>query len=142
MADADVDGAHIVTLYLTLFYRHLRSIIEKGHMFVAQPPLYKIEVSKDENYWIKDDEEKEIMLVKLKKENKTPKNIQRFKGLGEMNAEQLWETTMNPANRTLRKIEIQDAEEANKTFDILMGNEVPPRKKFIQSNAKQAELDI
>ncbi|MBN2015734.1 type IIA DNA topoisomerase subunit B [Candidatus Dojkabacteria bacterium] len=142
MADADVDGEHIVTLYLTLFFRHLKSIIEKGYLYVASPPLYKIEVSKDEFYWIKDDEELEEISSKLKKSSKEPKNIQRFKGLGEMNAEQLWETTMNPENRTLKKIAIEDAEEANRTFDILMGTEVPPRKKFIQTNAKEAEIDL
>ncbi len=142
MADADVDGAHIITLYLTLFYRHLKPIIEKGYLYVAQPPLYKIEVSKDEYYWVKDDDEKQEITKKLRTEKKTPKSIQRFKGLGEMNAEQLWNTTMNPDNRTLKMIKIEDAEEASKTFDTLMGNEVAPRKRFIQTNAKQAELDI
>jgi len=142
MADADVDGAHIITLYLTLFFRHLRTIIEKGYLYVAQPPLYKIEVSKDEIYWIKNDEEKVVLIEKLKKEKKNYKSIQRFKGLGEMNIEQLWETTMNPETRTLKLIKIEDMEEASRTFDILMGNEVPPRKKFIQTNAKQAQLDI
>ncbi|MFC1780110.1 type IIA DNA topoisomerase subunit B [Patescibacteria group bacterium] len=142
MADADVDGAHIVTLYLTLFFRHLKPIIEKGYLYVAQPPLYKLEVTKDEFYWIKDDEELEYITKELKKKKRVAKGFQRFKGLGEMNAEQLWETTMSPKNRTLKKITIEDAEEANKTFDILMGTEVPPRKKFIQTNAKQAELDI
>lgn len=142
MNDADVDGAHITTLVLTMFFRHLKPIIEKGYLYVAQPPLYKIEVSKDENYWIKDAAEKEKVLTDLKKRKKMPKHIQRFKGLGEMNPEQLWETTMNPANRILKLIKIEDAEEANKTFDVLMGNNVPPRKKFIQRNAKQADLDI
>lgn len=142
MNDADVDGEHITTLVLTLFFRHLRPVIEKGYLYVAQPPLYKIEVSKDEIYWIKDDEEKASILEKLNKSKKSTKNIQRFKGLGEMNPEQLWETTMNPENRTLKLITIEDTEEANKTFDILMGNEVAPRKKFIQTNAKQAQLDV
>jgi DNA gyrase subunit B len=142
MADADVDGAHIVTLYLTLFYRHLRPIIDKQFLYISQPPLYKIEVSKDENYWIKDDDEKEKVLLNLEKKGKTAKHIQRFKGLGEMNPAQLWETTMDPDNRVLKQVAIEDAEEANKTFDILMGNDVPPRKKFIQTNAKQANLDI
>jgi DNA gyrase subunit B len=141
MADADVDGAHIVTLYLTLFYRHLKPIIEKGYLYVAQPPLYKLEISKDEFYWIKDDEELDKITADLKQQKKEPKNMQRFKGLGEMNFDQLWETTMDPKNRTLKKVTIEDAEEANRTFDILMGVEVPPRKKFIQTNAKMAEVD-
>ncbi len=142
MADADVDGAHIVTLYLTLFYRHLKPIIEKGYLYVAQPPLFKIEISKDEFYWIKDEDEKNTIIKTLKEKRKKYKTVQRFKGLGEMNAEQLWETTMSPDNRTLKKITIEDAELANKTFDTLMGTDVPPRKKFIQTNAKEAELDI
>jgi len=142
MADADVDGAHIVTLYLTLFYRHLKPIVEKGFLFVAQPPLFKIEITKDEFYWVLDETERDEILSKMKAENKIPKAIQRFKGLGEMNSDQLWETTMNPEKRILKKINIDDAEEANKTFDILMGNEVLPRKKFIQANAKDADLDI
>ncbi len=142
MADADVDGAHIATLYLTFFFRHLRKVIEKGYLYIAQPPLYKVEVSKDEFYWVKNDEEHKELLSRLERENKKPKSIQRFKGLGEMNYDQLWETTMNPKTRVLKKITIDDAEEASKTFDILMGNEVPPRKKFIQTNAKLAELDI
>lgn len=142
MNDADVDGEHITTLVLTLFFRHLRQIIDRGYLYVAQPPLYKIEVTKNESYWIKDDEEKKSVLERLKKEKKNPKGIQRFKGLGEMNPNQLWETTMDPKNRRLKKITVEDAEEANRTFDILMGNEVPPRKKFIQTNAKNAELDV
>lgn len=142
MADADVDGAHITTLYLTLFFRHLRPIVDKGYLYVAQPPLYKIEVSKDEFYWIKDDHEKERILKRLLQEKKTPKAIQRFKGLGEMNADELWKTTMNPESRVLKKVTVEDAEEANRTFDVLMGNEVQPRKKFIQANAREAELDI
>jgi DNA gyrase subunit B len=142
MADADVDGAHIVTLYLTFFYRHLKSIIENGYLYVAQPPLYKLIVTKDESYWIKNEDELETLNKELKKKKKEPKALQRFKGLGEMNAEQLWETTMSPENRTLKKINIEDAELANKTFDMLMGTEVPPRKKFIQTNAKQAEVDL
>lgn len=142
MTDADVDGEHIVTLSLTLFYRHLRHILDNGYLYVAQPPLFKIEVSKDEFYWVKNEEERDKMIAKLALENKSPKHIQRFKGLGEMNPEQLWETTMNPKTRVLKRIRVEDIEEADATFDLLMGNEVAPRKKFIQTHSKEANLDI
>lgn len=142
MSDADVDGAHITTLILTLFYRHLRPVIENGYLYVAQPPLYKAIVSKDEFYYISDDNELDEIMADLKKRKKTIKQLTRFKGLGEMNPEQLWETTMDPENRVLKQITIEDAEEADKTFDLLMGNEVLPRRKFIQAHAQQAELDI
>jgi DNA gyrase subunit B len=142
MTDADVDGEHIVTLSLTLFFRHLRHIIDNGYLYVAQPPLFKVEVSKDEFYWVKNEEEREKLLARLKSEGKVPKGVQRFKGLGEMNPEQLWDTTMNPKTRVLKKIFIEDAEEANQTFEILMGNDVAPRKKFIQTHSKEAKLDI
>lgn len=142
MTDADVDGEHIVTLSLTLFYRHLRHILDNGYLYVAQPPLFKIEVSKDEFYWVKNEEERDKMVAKLALENKIPKHIQRFKGLGEMNPDQLWDTTMNPKTRVLKRIRIDDIEEADATFDLLMGNEVAPRKKFIQTHSKEANLDI
>lgn len=142
MNDADVDGEHITTLVLTLFFRHLKPIIEKGYLYVAQPPLFRVEIGKDETYWVGSDEEREKLLAELAKKNKTAKSIQRFKGLGEMNPEQLWETTMNPDTRVLKKINIEDMEEAEKTFEMLMGNEVLPRKKFIQTHSKEAALDI
>lgn len=142
MNDADVDGEHITTLVLTLFFRHLRPIIEKGYLYVAQPPLFKVEISKDESYWVEDDSRLEQLVSELKNKDKTPKGIQRFKGLGEMNPEQLWETTMSPKTRTLKKINIEDAEEADRIFDILMGAEVSPRKKFIQTHSKEATVDI
>lgn len=141
MADADVDGAHIVTLYLTLFYRHLRPLVEKGYVYVAQPPLYRVVSGKDEIFWINDDQELDNFKKNLEK-GRTIKSIQRFKGLGEMNAEQLWETTMNPESRTLKRIAVDDAEEADKIFEVLMGNEVPPRKSFIQNHSREALLDI
>lgn len=164
--DADVDGAHIRTLLLTLFYRYFKQIIEAGYIYIAQPPLYKIKRGREVNYVYSDEEKLKIIGKNAdvsdiessdaealedkeveesddeikKKPNKF--HIQRYKGLGEMNPEELWETTMDPAKRIIKKVDIVDAEEANKVFDILMGSEVPPRKAFIQSNAKLAEIDI
>ena len=139
MTDADVDGEHIETLLLTFFYRHMRQIIDMGYLYVAQPPLYKIQLGK-ESYYAYSDEERDSTL-KQHGGGKTP-SIQRYKGLGEMNPEQLWETTMDPKNRVLKKINIADAEEVDRVFTMLMGEEVPPRKHFIQENAKLANLDI
>lgn len=143
MADADVDGAHIRTLLLTLFFRHLPAVIEKGHLYIAQPPLYKIQHGKKTIY-VHTDEELQENLSKIKKENHNVNpNIQRYKGLGEMNATELWETTMNPASRIMFQVTIEDAEEADKVFDTLMGVMVEPRKKFIQTHAKSVKnLDI
>lgn len=142
MNDADVDGEHITTLGLTFFFRHMREIIEKGYLYVAVPPLYKVTSGKVEEY-VYSDEEKDALVEKLRKDNDNAKiGIQRYKGLGEMNPEQLWETTMNPEHRMLKKITIDDFDKADTAFDVLMGNDVPPRKKFIQSRAKLAELDI
>ncbi len=135
MTDADVDGSHIRTLLLTLFYRYFPKIIENGHLYIAQPPLYRIQRGKEIKYIYREEEKS-----KLPKEGLT---IQRYKGLGEMNPDQLWETTMNPANRTLRKVVVEDAEEADKLFDILLGEDVEPRKQFIQSRAQFVKnLDI
>lgn len=142
MNDADVDGEHITTLGLTFFFRHMRDVVEKGYLYVAVPPLYKVTVGKDEQY-VYDDAEKEALVEKIRKEKPGIKiGIQRYKGLGEMNPEQLWETTMNPKNRMLKKITIDDFDKADNAFDVLMGNDVPPRKRFIQTRAKLAELDI
>ncbi len=141
MTDADVDGMHIVTLVLTFFYRYMRPLIEQGKVYVAQPPLFKVEVGK-EKYWFLSEEEKDKFIREMEAKGKKIKNVQRFKGLGEMNPEQLWETTMNPETRVLKKVTIEDAEEANKVFDMLMGNEVPPRRKFIQQYARFAVLDV
>jgi len=137
MTDADVDGEHIETLLLTFFYRHMKAIIENGYLYVAKPPLYKLSHGKEEHYVYSDDEKDAITKA-------NPKNysIERYKGLGEMNPEQLWETTMNPANRILKKVNISDAEDSDMVFTMLMGEEVPPRKHFIQENAKLANLDI
>jgi len=142
MNDADVDGSHITTLMLTFFYRHFRSLINKGYLYVAQPPLFRIEVDKDTIIWVLSEEELNSKTAELTTKKITPKLVQRFKGLGEMNPEQLWETTMNPGNRILKKIQIEDAEEADSVFEVLMGNEVAPRRKFIQANSYQAFLDV
>ncbi len=140
MSDADVDGSHIRTLLLTLFYRYFQPIIEKGYLYIAQPPLYKIQSGKEVRYAYSDDE-KDSILKSIGNNSKI--NIQRYKGLGEMNPEELWETTMSPQNRILIQVTIDDAKEADRTFDVLMGDEVLPRKKFIQSYAKKVKnLDI
>ncbi|OGZ18065.1 MAG: DNA gyrase subunit B [Candidatus Nealsonbacteria bacterium RBG_13_37_56] len=141
MADADSDGNHIRTLLLTLFFRHLKPIIEQGYLYVAQPPLYRIQSGKKLEYAYTEPEKENILAV-FKKE-KINVSIQRYKGLGEMNPDQLWETTMNPESRVLLKVNIEDAKEADRVFDVLMGEEVLPRKKFIQTYAKQVKnLDI
>jgi len=140
MADADSDGNHIRTLLLTLFYRYFKPIIEAGFLYIAQPPLYKIQSGKEIKYAYSE-EQKLKLLSSLKKTFGV--SIQRYKGLGEMNSEELWETTMNPENRLLLQVKIEDAKEADKIFDILMGDEVLPRKKFIQTWAKKVKnLDI
>lgn len=139
MTDADVDGSHIRTLLLTFFYRNMPELITRGHLFIAQPPLYRIQHGK-QHIWVYSEKEKE---AKLKELQGSRVEIQRYKGLGEMSPEQLWETTMNPATRTLLKVEIEDAMEADRTFHMLMGNEVPPRKSFIQAHARNVRnLDI
>ncbi len=140
MTDADVDGAHIRTLLLTLFYRYFKSIVEAGYVYIAQPPLYKIQAGKRIEYAY-NDEQKDKLVREIGKDKNI--SMQRYKGLGEMNAEQLWETTMNPENRLLLQVAVEEAREADKTFDILMGEEVEPRKKFIQTHAKSVKnLDI
>jgi DNA gyrase subunit B len=139
MTDADVDGSHIRTLLLTFFYRHMCKLIEDGHLFIAQPPLYRIKKGKEE-HWIYSDKEKDEMLAKMGTKGV---EIQRYKGLGEMNPQQLWETTMDPKNRILLKVDIEDAVKANEVIETLMGEEVPPRKAFIQAHARQVRnLDI
>ncbi|MGA2911532.1 MAG: DNA topoisomerase (ATP-hydrolyzing) subunit B [Candidatus Levyibacteriota bacterium] len=140
MTDADVDGEHIETLILTFFYRHMPEVIKQGCLYIAMPPLFKISAGKDSKYAFTDDEKDDA--VKGFSAGKASVSIQRYKGLGEMNPEQLWETTMNPANRMLKQVAIDDAEDADATFTMLMGDEVPPRKHFIQSNAKHANLDV
>lgn len=146
MNDADVDGEHITTLGLTFFFRHLPEVVEQGYLYVAMPPLFKISTGTGKSgveKYAYSDEERDRIIDELRQSNpKANINIQRYKGLGEMNAEQLWETTMNPETRILKRITIEDLDSADKTFTILMGDEVSPRKKFIQTHAQLAELDV
>lgn len=140
MNDADVDGLHITTLTLTILFKFFRPLIEQGYVYVAQPPLYKVEIGK-EKYYLTNDEELNEFVARAKASGKNPV-VNRFKGLGEMNPDQLAETTMDPATRVLKKVTIDDMEQAEKVFEMLMGEEVPPRRRFIQQNAKMATLDI
>lgn len=142
MTDADVDGSHIATLILTFFFRYMKELIEMGHVFIATPPLYLIKKGKEERYcWT---EEERSTLVKEWSVNGESKgvHIQRYKGLGEMNAEQLWDTTMNPDFRILRQVTIENGTEADRIFSMLMGDEVPPRREFIEKNARYAKIDV
>ncbi len=140
MNDADVDGKHITTLVLTFLYRHMRPIVDMGYVYVAQPPLFKIKAGKETTY-VYTEEERNAKVAELTSNNRNF-IITRFKGLGEMNADQLWETTMDPDARILKQITVEDATEADQVFSMLMGEEVAPRKRFIQANAKRAELDV
>ncbi|MEE4257074.1 MAG: DNA topoisomerase (ATP-hydrolyzing) subunit B [Bacteroidales bacterium] len=140
MTDADVDGSHIATLILTFFFRYMHELIENGYVYVATPPLYLIRKGKDERYcW--SEEERNAVVKELSPDGEKGVHIQRYKGLGEMNSEQLWTTTMDPAFRTLRQVTIENATEADRVFSMLMGDEVPPRREFIEKNAKYANID-
>lgn len=137
MSDADVDGSHIRCLYMTFFYRHLKEIVTNGHLYVAVPPLYKVKQGKSEKYFYSDDEKDQYI-----KGLNSKFEVQRYKGLGEMNAQELWDTTMNPETRLMKRVTVDSAEEADKWFTMLMGEEVAPRKKYIQTHASHADLDI
>ena len=140
MCDADIDGSHIVTLILTFFFRYMRELIDKGYVYIAAPPLYLVKKGKQFQYcW--NEEERKQAVARLGKGNDSSVSQQRYKGLGEMNAEQLWETTMDPATRTLRQVTVENAAEADHIFTMLMGDEVPPRREFIEANAKYANID-
>ena len=141
MTDADVDGSHIDTLIMTFFFRHMLELIQKGHLYIAAPPLYLIKKGKTLRYCWKE-EERDRIIEEIGKGSTSGIQIQRYKGLGEMSAEQLWETTMNPENRLLKQITIESAAEADRIFSMLMGDEVPPRRDFIEKHAKYANLDI
>jgi DNA gyrase subunit B len=139
MADADVDGAHIRTLLLTLFFRYMPEIIENGFLYAAQPPLYRVQIGKEIHYCYTEKEMKDLQEDTIGKKI----DVQRYKGLGEMNAEQLWETTMDPQSRIIKRVEVQDAVEADELFGILMGDQVAPRREFIELHGKEVQnLDI
>lgn len=141
MTDADVDGSHITTLIMTFFFRFMKEIIENGYLYIATPPLYLVKKGKQQQYcWT--EEERLAAIEEMGKGKDTGVGVQRYKGLGEMNAEQLWETTMNPATRTLRQVTIDSAAEADRIFSMLMGDEVPPRREFIEKHAKYARIDV
>jgi len=140
MCDADVDGSHIETLILTFFFRHMKELIELGYVYIATPPLYLLKKgSKTQYAWTEEDRQR--IVEELAGGNESKMSVQRYKGLGEMNAEQLWDTTMNPEFRTLRQVTIDNAIDADRTFSMLMGDEVPPRRQFIEDNAKYANID-
>jgi DNA gyrase subunit B len=141
MTDADVDGSHITTLIMTFFFRYMQDLIKGGHIFIATPPLYLVKKGKVERYcWT--EEERDAAVKEMGQGKDSSVGIQRYKGLGEMNAEQLWSTTMNPETRTLRQVTIESAAEADHIFSMLMGDEVPPRREFIETHAKYAKIDV
>ena len=142
MCDADIDGSHITTLILTFFFRYMRPLIEQGYIYIATPPLYRVARGKEFRYCWNEVERREAVEAYAKGGNESTVKIQRYKGLGEMNAEQLWETTMNPDTRILRQVSIEDVMETDRVFSMLMGDEVPPRRAFIEANAKYAKVDI
>ncbi|MFZ4426541.1 MAG: DNA topoisomerase (ATP-hydrolyzing) subunit B [Saprospiraceae bacterium] len=141
MTDADVDGSHITTLILTFFFRYMKPLVEQGYIYIAAPPLYLVKKGKQERYCWNEEERRAAVSEFSKGENDDSVKIQRYKGLGEMNAEQLWDTTMDPSTRILRRVSIEDAMEADRIFSMLMGDEVPPRRAFIEANAKYANVD-
>jgi DNA gyrase subunit B len=142
MCDADVDGSHIETLILTFFFRHMKELIELGYIYIATPPLYLIKKGKSQDYaWSEEARIEKVKEFKGPSGSESGISVQRYKGLGEMNAEQLWDTTMNPEFRTLRQVTIDNAAESDHIFSMLMGDEVPPRRAFIEKNAKYANID-
>jgi len=142
MCDAYVDGSHIVTLILTFFFRYMHPLVEQGHIYIAAPPLYQVRKGKKFIYCWNDEERNDAIEHYSKGKEDNSIKVQRYKGLGEMNAEQLWETTMDPDARMLRRVDITDAIEADRVFSMLMGDEVPPRRQFIEENAQYANVDV
>jgi DNA gyrase subunit B len=141
MTDADVDGSHIATLILTFIFRYMKELVEQGYVYIAQPPLYLVKKGKDQEYAY-NEEQRKSWVEKLGGGKDDSVTIQRYKGLGEMNADQLWETTMDPARRTLKQVTIESAAEADRIFSMLMGDDVPPRREFIETHAKYAKIDV
>jgi DNA gyrase subunit B len=141
MTDADVDGSHIATLILTFIFRYMKELVEQGYVYIAQPPLYLVKKGKDQAYaW--NEEQRKGFVEKFSGGKEDSVNVQRYKGLGEMNADQLWSTTMNPETRTLKAVTLESIASADEVFSMLMGDEVGPRREFIESHAKYAKLDI
>jgi DNA gyrase subunit B len=141
MTDADVDGSHIATLILTFIYRYMKELVEQGYVYIAQPPLYLVKKGKEQAYaW--NEEQRKGYIEKFANGKEDTVNVQRYKGLGEMNSNQLWDTTMNPDTRTLKLVTIESAAEADRVFSMLMGDEVAPRREFIETHAKYAKLDV
>ena len=141
MTDADVDGSHIATLILTFIFRYMKTLVEQGYVYIAQPPLYLVKKGKEQAYAYNENQRK-ALVEKIGGGKEDAVTIQRYKGLGEMNAEQLWDTTMNPATRTLKQVTIESAAETDRVFSMLMGDEVAPRREFIETHAKYAKLDV
>jgi len=141
MTDADVDGSHIATLILTFIFRYMKELVEQGYVYIAQPPLYLVKKGKEQEYAF-DEDQRKFLVEKLSNGKEDGAHVQRYKGLGEMNAEQLWETTMDPSKRTLKKVTIESLANADEVFSMLMGDEVAPRRSFIESHAKYAKIDI
>jgi DNA gyrase subunit B len=141
MTDADVDGSHIATLILTFIFRYMKEMVQQGYVYLAQPPLYLVKRGKEAEYAY-NEEQRRHLVEKLGAGKEDSVVIQRYKGLGEMNADQLWETTMDPSRRTLKQVTIESAAEADRIFSMLMGDEVAPRREFIESHAKYARIDV
>jgi DNA gyrase subunit B len=141
MTDADVDGSHIATLILTFIFRYMKELVEQGYVYIAQPPLYLVKKGKAQEYaW--NEEQRKMLVEKIGAGNEASVNVQRYKGLGEMNADQLRDTTMDPERRTLKQVTIESAAEADRVFSMLMGDEVAPRREFIESHARYARIDV
>jgi len=141
MTDADVDGSHIATLILTFIFRYMKEMVEQGYVYIAQPPLYLVKKGKEQAYAY-NEEQRKAQIERIGGGKDESVTVQRYKGLGEMNADQLWETTMDPSRRTLKLVTIESAAEADRIFSMLMGDEVAPRREFIESHARYAKIDV